>query len=330
MPVAVSCTNLSKRYKRQATPALDDVTFTIQAGEVIGLLGPNGAGKTTLIKLLCGVIPASAGSVQVMGLDPWHQATEAKRIIGVVHQQLTFDMFLSAYDNLEIAAAFHGLRWASVKPQVDAWIETFRLSQKCQRPVFTLSGGERRRVQVIRALMKQPQVLLLDEPSAGLDVSSRRDVWALLQQLRTENGTTIIWTSHYVEELERNCGRVMIVNTGRLARFDTVTTLVEEYGCARVVLEFAQMLDPAIERLLGVERVRTIVQGQQLELLGYQVHEQLPLLLAALQRGGLNPIAVRVIPASLEDAFLAIIAGREPELVLELGRKEANPCVVAV
>ncbi|MFE0179089.1 ABC transporter ATP-binding protein [Streptomyces sp. NPDC059002] len=213
--------------------AVDGLSFSVEPGAVIGLLGPNGAGKTTLTKLICGVTLPTNGSIKVFGTDPRARGGAGKRHIGVVHQSEPFDMMLTALDNLRIAANFKGLRWRHARDTVDELLRAFALTTKASRLVFTLSGGEMGRLQVVRALLGNPRLLLLDEPSAGLDVNGRRQVWALLGELRRRHGTTVLWTSHYVEELERNCQRVMILDRGRLLQFAAPRDLAERYGTVR-------------------------------------------------------------------------------------------------
>ncbi|WP_172381116.1 ABC transporter ATP-binding protein [Streptomyces sp. MNP-20] len=210
--------------------AVDGLSFSVEPGAAIGLLGPNGAGKTTLTKLICGVTLPTNGSIEVFGTDPRACGGASKRHIGVVHQSEPFDMMLPALDNLRIAANFKGLRWRHARDTVDELLCAFALNTKASRLVFTLSGGEMRRLQVVRALLGNPRLLLLDEPSAGLDVNGRRQVWTLLAELRRRHGTTVLWTSHYVEELERNCQRVMILDRGRLLQFASPRDLAERYG----------------------------------------------------------------------------------------------------
>lgn len=314
MTAAVDVANLTKRYRARSENAVDHVAFRLEEGEIIGLLGRNGAGKTTLIKMLCGVVPPSEGSIIVLGLDLKLASMEVKRLIGVAHQRLTFDMFLTGRDNLQIAAALRGLRWSHVKSTADGLVNIFGLQNKLSVPVWTLSGGEMRRLQVVRALLKVPRLLFLDEPSAGLDVEGRHQVWSLLHQLRNDNGVTILWTSHYVEELERNCDRVMIIDRGRLVRFDRTSALIQEYGRPRFVLQFPDMVDERIRAALsniGTPRVR--IDGKRVEVYTDRQHDSLPVILDNLQHAGLHPQDIHVIPAGLEDAFLSLLEDTRQE-----------------
>lgn len=310
MSPTIEVSQLTKQYRLQASPTLTEVSFSINEGEIIGLLGPNGAGKTTLVKLLCGIIPATSGQISVLGLDPFKEGMAAKQKIGVVHQRVTFDLFLSMDDNLAIAAAFYGTRWSALKPSADKLLELFQLTGCRTQPLFTLSGGQLRRLQVIRALLKRPRILILDEPSAGLDVTSRRDVWALLQKLRSEQGVTILWSSHYVEELERNCDRALVLKEGALAGFERVSTLVERYGCPRIVMQFEAAVEPLVlDALVALECGAVRGEESLIEIREYSNFNPLPVVLTTLQRLGLTPTDIKILPGSLEDAYLALTEG---------------------
>lgn len=308
--MAIDVQQLAKHYRRKAEPALDGVTFSIAPGASVGLLGPNGAGKTTLIKLLCGVIPPSSGTVRVLGRDPYRDGFVAKRAVGVVHQDATFDQFLTPVDNLKIAAAFFGLKWSAIKVRVDELIEVFQIGGCLGQPVFTLSGGQMRRLQVIRALLKQPRLLILDEPSAGLDVAGRHVVWELLHSIRREQGVTILWSSHYVEELERNCERVLVIKQGRLLCSEPVDRLLAQFGSPRIVLAFPE--PPAasvVDALRDLAALHVRQEGERLEILDY-VSNPLTTVLATLQRLNCMPSEIKIVPGSLEDAYLALVEGQ--------------------
>lgn len=310
MSAVIEANDVRKRYRGAATDALS-ATFSVEQGEIVGLLGPNGAGKTTLTKLLCGIIPSTSGSLRVLGRNPNHDGVFVKQRIGVVHQRPTFDMFLSADDNLRIFAAFHGLRWRGVKPQADALLETFELSHKRGVPVFTLSGGELRRLQVVRVLLlRDAQLLLLDEPSAGLDVSSRRRVWSELRALNQTRGVTIMWTSHYVAELERNCDRVLVLNHGHVVRFDTPTALLRASGDEHLVMEFSRPVDLSrCAPILDGDHCRFSIEQRRIEVSGAAIREKLPALLAMLGAECEALASVNVSSKTLEDAYVGLLEG---------------------
>ena len=307
MSAIVRATGLTKRYKGMDRPAVGEVSFTLDDGEVAGLLGPNGAGKTTLVKLLCGVTTRSGGSVTVCGGDPVSDAATVKRDVAVVHQSMPMDAMLPAIDNVKIAAAFRGLRWTEVRPRVDALLAQFGIEGVAGQLAFTLSGGQRRRLQLVRALLVVPRLLILDEPSAGLDVQGRRQVWELVGKLNTEHGTTIIWTSHYIEEIQRNCGRVLIVDGGRLVRDQSPASLVAEFGETSVLV---RLPDPADRtRLLAriPQRHLTVLDEQELSLTGTGADEYLIEAVTLVREAAGRGAAIEFRAPSLEDAYVALV-----------------------
>jgi len=230
VPAAVELHDVVKRYRNATANAVDGVSATIQAGAAIGLLGPNGAGKTTLTKILCGVTRPTSGEVRILGYDPFREPQQAKQALAVVHQSNPMDMMISALDNLKIAAAFRGLSWRQAKPRVMELVEEFELGPSLSKLAFELSGGQGRRLQIVRALMVTPRLLLLDEPSLGLDAMGRRTLWRHLTQLRWEHGITFILTSHQMDEIEQNCDEIIVLKDGRLLRRSRPDELIAEFG----------------------------------------------------------------------------------------------------
>ncbi|NUP40153.1 MAG: ABC transporter ATP-binding protein, partial [Streptomyces sp.] len=227
-----------------------------------------------------------------------------------VHQSGPFDMMLPALDNLRTAARYKGLRWRDVRRQVDDLLTAFGLDGKTGQLTFTLSGGERRRLQVIRALLGDPPLLLLDEPSAGLDVGARRQVWSLLHELRRRHGTTMLWTSHYVEEVERNCRRVLVVDHGRLVEFAAPRELAERFGgqVALVRPERPQDTDALLALLGQAQPPLRVTTGEgEVEVRGQGMRARLPALLTRAETLGIGIGAVEYRTPSLEDAFLTLV-----------------------
>jgi ABC-2 type transport system ATP-binding protein len=304
--VLVSATSLRKLYRGMDRPAIDDVTFTLDCGDLVGLLGPNGAGKTTLVKLLSGVTALSGGEVLVCGGDPVAHAATVKRDVAVVHQSMPMDAMLPAIDNVKIAAAFRGLRWRDVRPRVDALLAQFGLDHVAGQLAFTLSGGQRRRLQLVRALLVVPRLLILDEPSAGLDVQGRRQMWELIGKLKAEHGTTIIWTSHYIEEIERNCTRVLIIDGGRLIRDQDPSSLVAEFGTTSVLVRLPDPADHTRLLTLIPPESTTTVSGQEIRLSGADVDDHLAAVMLLVRDAATRGGAIEFHTASLEDAYLAL------------------------
>ncbi|WP_030454933.1 ABC transporter ATP-binding protein [Herbidospora cretacea] len=299
MSDVVTATGLTKQYKGMNRPAVDDVSFDIAPGETCGLLGPNGAGKTSLIKLICGVTAPTSGDIRVFGVDPVRQPVEAKSGIGAMHQTAPFDMMLPALDNLHIAARFRGLKWRAVEPWAMEVAGFLGLTEALDRMCFQLSGGQRQRLQLVRALLSIPRLLILDEPSAGLDVAGRRQVEKFVTWLREEHGVTILWTTHHIEELERNCQRVLVINKGQVVRFAKPREIVEEFGSTHVQVsvedESARQTVEDWARAAGHE----ISTGEnEVRIHGAKAQEVLPAL------AGLAVTGVSTVSDSLEEAFL--------------------------
>lgn len=198
--------------------ALDGVSLTVRAGEVFGLLGPNGAGKTTLMKAIAGLVRPTTGSIRIFGHDTANADEEVKRLVGLVPQNHNLEMDLTLKEALETYGMLFGVK--PLKQRVKQTITAFAMEEMIHKKVRILSGGMARRALIARALLPEPQLLLLDEPTVGLDPDIRQDIWDIIRQL-VDRGKTVIITTHYMEEVERFCDRVAILNNGRLALLDT-------------------------------------------------------------------------------------------------------------
>ncbi|MFI5937553.1 ABC transporter ATP-binding protein [Actinoplanes sp. NPDC051494] len=301
----VSAVEVTKRYRGKQTPAVDGISFGIGAGETVGLLGPNGAGKTTLMKLICGVTPATSGTVRVFGLDPVHDPVVAKSGVGAMHQSGPYDEMLSGLDNLRIAARFRGVSWKAVEPWATEVADYLGLTEALPRLVFQLSGGQRQRLQLVRALLTIPRLLILDEPSAGLDVAGRHQVERFVRWLRAEHGVTVLWTSHHIEEIERNCQRVLVISAGRVLRFAEPRELVREYGGSRLVVTVA---DPVAAKVVAEwadgAGYRATVDDAEVHIDGTAGYDVLPALTRHCQDAGVAISGFGTAADSLEQVFL--------------------------
>ncbi|WP_147268288.1 ABC transporter ATP-binding protein [Spongiactinospora rosea] len=308
----VTATDLVKQYRRMERRAVDGISFEISQGETIGLLGPNGAGKTTLIKMICGVTAPTSGRLELFGVDPVRQPVAAKTSIGAMHQVGPFDLMLSALDNLKIAARFRGLRWREVRPWAMELVEHLGITPALSRFCFQLSGGQRQRLQLVRALLTIPRLLVLDEPSAGLDVGGRRHVERFVTWLRDEHGVTVLWTSHHIDELERNCQRVMVIDQGRVMRFAKPRELVEEFGTTHLVVT---VQDPGTSGVVvaWAEAAGLVVKAEDAEVRieGAQVQDVLPGLSGHCQEHGVAISGVSTATDSLEEVFLRMTENKE-------------------
>jgi ABC-2 type transport system ATP-binding protein len=225
MGLAVSVDHLSKSYGN--LQALKDVSLAVNEGEFFGLLGPNGAGKTTLISILAGLCRPDAGKASIMGADVQTHFMETRRLLGVVPQELVFDPFFTVRETLRFQSGYFGIR------NNDDWIDEIMahldLSAKANSNMRSLSGGMKRRVLVAQALVHRPPVIILDEPTAGVDVELRQSLWKFISRLN-QDGHTILLTTHYLEEAECLCGRIAMLKSGQVVALDTTKNLLARYG----------------------------------------------------------------------------------------------------
>lgn len=223
---AIEIHQLQKKYKE--TEALRGVTLTIPRGEFFGLLGPNGAGKTTLINSIVGLVKPQGGSIHVMGHDVAKEPLAAKQFIGLSPQDINIHQYFPVGKVLEFQGGFYGLSIQESRARAEELLKKFGLLEKRKLGRFKLSGGMQRRLMIARAMMGSPKILILDEPTAGIDVELRHELWELLRKMK-EEGTTILLTTHYIEEAEILCERVGIIHHGRIVACETPKRLIEKY-----------------------------------------------------------------------------------------------------
>jgi ABC-2 type transport system ATP-binding protein len=231
---AVEIRRVTHRYGARA--ALDDVSLDVAAGEIFGLLGPNGGGKTTLFRLLSTLIPLQSGEIRVLGLDVARQTHDVRRAIGVVFQAPSLDKKLTVLENLQHQGHLYGLVGGRLRTRANDMLARLRLADRKNDRVETLSGGLRRRVELAKGLLHEPRVLILDEPSTGLDPGARADLWDYLRTLRREQGTTVVLTTHLLEEAEK-ADRLAILDCGRLVALDTPERLRSAIGGDTLTIE---------------------------------------------------------------------------------------------
>jgi ABC-2 type transport system ATP-binding protein len=205
--------------------AVKGITFDVKAGEIFGLLGPNGAGKSTLIRMMVTLLPPTSGSATINGFDVVKKADEVRRSIGVIPQAMTSDLELSVYENLLIFAKLYGVPRETRTRLIGELLEAVELTQWADKPVKNLSGGMRRRVEIARGLVHEPRVFFLDEPTTGLDPVSRTAVWGMLQRIKSQRDLTVLITTHYMDEADKLCDRIAIVDHGKLVALDSPQTL---------------------------------------------------------------------------------------------------------
>ena len=299
---AISFQSVSKSYPSPRGPkgsnflALDQVSLDILEGEFFGLLGPNGAGKTTLISILAGLTRATAGRVEVLGSDVQADYAQARRKLGVVPQELVFDPFFNVREALRFQSGYFGIR------HNDAWIDelldSLGLADKANANMRQLSGGMKRRMLVAQALVHKPPVIVLDEPTAGVDVELRQNLWQFIARLNKQ-GHTVLLTTHYLEEAEALCGRIAMLKAGRVIALDRTSELLK--AASGNVLRFK--IDGEVPPALA-QRAR--ITGRIVQ---FPAHDALDIetYLAAVRQAGLLAQDIEVRKADLEDVFLALM-----------------------
>jgi ABC-2 type transport system ATP-binding protein len=308
MAPIVSIANLSKTYPT-GLRALHEVDLDIQKGEIFALLGPNGAGKTTLISAVCGIINSSSGRVTVDGLDIARDYRAVRAKIGLVPQELTTDAFESVWATVSFSRGLFGC------PENPAYIERIlrdlALWEKRNDRIMHLSGGMKRRTMIAKALSHEPQILFLDEPTAGVDVELRRGMWALVRRLR-ENGVTIILTTHYIDEAEEMADRVGVINKGRLILAEEKTELMKKLGKKQLTFTLERAL-PELPVALLDYRVVLKAEGKELEYT-FDVKQEASAVRGLLQRMaelGIEFKDLSTKKSSLEDIFVDLVASKE-------------------
>jgi ABC-2 type transport system ATP-binding protein len=228
MPVILEAENVVKKYGDHV--AVNGISFTMEEGEVFGLLGPNGAGKSTTISMLTCLFPPNSGSIHIYGHDVVKESKQVKHLIGIVPQDLALYPTLNARDNLLFYGRLFGLGGADLKQRVEAVLQMVAMTERAKDPVKTYSGGMKRRINLAVGLIHSPRILFLDEPTVGVDPQSRNHIFESVERLNREQGMSILYTSHYMEEVERLCHRVAIVDRGQLIAMDTPKNLVATLG----------------------------------------------------------------------------------------------------
>jgi ABC-2 type transport system ATP-binding protein len=258
--VAIDVKGISKRFG--ALLAVDNVSFTVRKGEIFGLLGPNGAGKSTLIRMLTTLVPPTSGTAVVAGHDIVHDPNAVRAGIGVIPQNMTSDPELTCAENIGIHARLYGITGARRRQRTAELLEAVNLTDRADALAATLSGGMRRRLEIARGLVHDPQILFLDEPTTGLDPASRISVWEMIAHLRAQQGRTLFLTTHYMDEADRLCDRVAIVDNGRIVALDTPVALKASVpGASRIELQFDPDLPHGaadLEALPAVKSVRAL------------------------------------------------------------------------
>ena len=306
MTTIISLANVSKTYA-SGFRALDHINLDIRQGEIFALLGPNGAGKTTLISLVCGIVNIGEGRVTVAGRDIVADYRAVRAMIGLVPQELTTDAFESVWNTVSFSRGLFGK-----KPDpayIEKTLKALSLWDKKDNKIMTLSGGMKRRVMIAKALSHEPTVLFLDEPSAGVDVALRKDMWAMVRALR-QSGVTIVLTTHYIEEAEEMADRVGVINHGRIILVEDKVTLMCKLGKKQLTLQLQQPL-AEVPVALAAHGMTLNADGTELNYVydprGSQ--DAVATLLDDLARAGIRLKDLHTTQSSLEDIFVNLVKG---------------------
>jgi ABC-2 type transport system ATP-binding protein len=308
MRPVISIANLTKTYA-SGLQALKSVDLEIRKGEIFALLGPNGAGKTTLISIVCGIVTPTLGAVRVDNHDILRDFRAARSRIGLVPQELTTDMFETVWATVNFSRGLFGC--APNPAHIEKVLRDLSLWEKRKDKIMTLSGGMKRRVLIAKALAHEPQILFLDEPTAGVDVELRHDMWALVRRLR-ESGVTIILTTHYIDEAEEMADRIGVINKGELIVVDEKIALMKKLGTKQLTLN---LLEPLASIPLELSDWRLVLKsgGCELEYTfdGKEERTGIPALLERLSALGIRFKDLNTRQSSLEDIFVSLVSDRK-------------------
>ncbi len=299
---AVNVLNIKKTYG--GLDALSNVAFTVEKGSFFGLLGPNGAGKSTLINIMAGLTRADKGSIEVLGYDVLRQWRQARSVLGIVPQELAYDPFFTAREMLKLQSGYFG-KDRSNHAWVDELLERLNLGKKADENLHQLSGGMKRRVLIAQALVHRPKVVVLDEPTAGVDVELRRVLWDFIRQLH-DNGHTIVLTTHYLEEAEMLCDRIAILDKGRLIENDTTPSLLRRYPYRILHLTMENGTTGLPD---GLHEKVVSVKNKEISLRLHREKDSINSILDSLRAAQITFKDLRTEDPGLEEVFLALTGG---------------------
>ena len=296
--LAISIEKLSKHF--EALKAVDGISLSVHEGEVFALLGPNGAGKTTTISMLTGLLAPTSGHATVAGFDAQKEPLKVRQQIGVVFQQPSVDDLLSGRENLDMHALLYNVPAKGRKERIDDMISLVGLTSRQHAKIREYSGGMRKRLEIARGILHHPKVLFLDEPTTGLDPQTRQHIWEYIKKMSKREGTTVVFTTHYLEEAEQFAERVAIIDHGKIIAIGKPHDLVEELGGDTVILKAKdpKAVAAKIRRMKFATRIKA--EGSIVQVTVADSHKNLPVLLKALS--GIESIEIR--PATLNEVFI--------------------------
>jgi len=300
---AIEVEKLTKRFN--GFTAVDALSFSVQEGEIFGLLGPNGAGKSTLIRMLTTLIPPTDGTALVNGFDVVHQQTDVRNCIGVIPQAMTSDLDLSAAENLAIFAKLYGVPRARRPQIIMDLLRAVELERWAKHPVKHLSGGMRRRLEIARGLVHEPKIFFLDEPTTGLDPTSRIAVWEMLVNIKKQRDLTVLLTTHYMDEADRLCDRIAIVDHGKLMALDSPMKLKASIPAASFLeVSFSAVPEGWLETLQHLPNVESVVEHDHIfRIASHNGPRSTVELMEAARGAGIEISSLSVQSTTLDDVF---------------------------
>jgi ABC-2 type transport system ATP-binding protein len=303
MDEIVQTFNLTKKF--DGNVAVDHINFSVHKGEIFGLLGPNGAGKSTTIKMLCTLLRPTEGTAIVAGYDIVEKPDEVRKHIGLSQQETVLDVDLSAYENLELRAKFYGISKEERKERIWKLLEIIGLQDRARDQVKTYSSGMRRRLQIIRAFVHRPELLILDEPTLGLDTQTRRAIWDHIRYLNKEEGITIMLTTHYLEEADYLCNRVGIIDFGKIVVLDSPINLKNFIGNDVIEASLSSVNEGIIAAFQGLDGVHKVIAGENdMRLYVAKGEEIMPRIIEIANARNIKVQSISMHKPSLEDVFI--------------------------
>ena len=300
---AIKVEDLTKQFDDFV--AVDSISFSIESGEIFGPLGPNGAGKTTIISILSTLLNPSSGYAEVAGFDVTTSRDDVRRSIGVVFQEPALDEKLTGKENLEFHAMMYGLSKEERIKKVKEVLELVELSDKSDVLVESYSGGMKRRLEIARGLIHEPKVLFLDEPTLGLDAQTRRHIWEYIKELNKKSAVTVILTTHYMEEADYLCGRIAIIDHGKIITMGTPSKLKDILGGDVISLEVGEDMNALMSYLKKLEWIKAMKSHDGfLDLTVEKGERRIPELVSTIQKIGVKVMSISLHEPSLEDVFI--------------------------
>lgn len=295
---------LSKRYKGKK--AVDEVDIYMDKGESIGLLGPNGAGKSTMISMISSLLKPSSGDVRLNGKSTINNPTEIRKVIGVVPQEIALYEELSAYENLKFFGEIYKVKRNVLASRINDVLEMVGLKERQKELIKTFSGGMKRRINIAAALLHHPEILILDEPTVGIDPQSRNHILETVQKLNKENGTTVLYTSHYMEEVEQLCNRVYIMDHGKVVAAGSKSELLSILSTEDTIqVNLSEMSDEVVEKIKSITNIRRVDETESgIRIIAKKGSNILSSLVHAVESEGIQLTNFQVETPSLEDVFL--------------------------